>query len=362
VAKGLTVGVELENGRKSLNLNPFEFAGGFNPLTGKRVTETSNIAGHTGGAINNYVEFKNRMAPFMAMVEAGMDPAEAARRVEKIQFNYQNMSRWEKRWAKKILPFYGFMRKNAEAQLGMLLTNPGGRSAQTIRGINDARDSDGSYVPKYLAESFATKLPGFLQGPDPKSSRFLSLSGLTPTEEFANRLVFNANGTPDVHRTFEKMVGNLSAPIQAAFELQTGRQAWSGRKLSDLYEEPTGNPNANYWFSKTPYAAAYQMFTGNPLVDERKSWWQTAANYALGGAKVTDIDPVKQRLLEIRDITEAKLGNDPDIGTYTGVYAQDLKKLVERAQKGDGDALKKLQVYYATRQELRKMKSEKQSQ
>lgn len=270
------------------------------------------------------------------------------------------MSHWEKRWAKKIIPFYGFMRKNAEAQLGMLLENPGGRSAQMIRGINDVRESDESYVPKYLAESFATKLPGFLQGPDPKSSRFLSLSGLTPVEETFNRVVMNANGTPDIHRTFEKAVGNLSAPLQAAFELQSGRQAWSGRKLSDLYEEPTGNPSANYWFSKTPYAAAYQMFTGNPLVDERKSWWQTAANYALGGAKITDIDPVKQRLLEIRDITEAKLGADPDIGTYTGVYAQDLKKLVERAQRGDGDALKKLQVYYATRQELRKMKKQPQ--
>jgi 2-oxo-4-hydroxy-4-carboxy--5-ureidoimidazoline (OHCU) decarboxylase len=329
------------------------------PVTGAEkwtAPETTNAWFQSGSNANNYVEWMNRVGPYIALRQAGWSPAMAARKVRQVQFDYRELSEIERRVFKRVMPFYSYMRKNLERQAKLLLANPGGRTAQMIRLENKAaREGKGEdgYVPKYLAESFAVRLPGGTE----RDQKFFSQSGLLPFEEAFNRFAFDDGLMPlNLQRTGEKFLAQAHPAIQAPLEYIAGKQFWSGRSLDDLYQTPTGDQDINLMLSKLPTSRL--MGTVGGVFDDRKSIAEKAFNLAIGGAKITDVDPVKQRALETRDILEQTLASDPDIAKYTGLYANDLKALVERYNAGDQEAAKMLKLYQDIAAELRAMKKE----
>lgn len=372
-AKQLFMGGKRADGSTAVDLNPFGIKGGIDPLGRKgrmdqvdgfgkpvkgadRMTapETTNAVYQAGSNANDYVEWMNRVGPYIALRRAGWSPALAARKVRQVQFDYRELAPIERKVFKRIIPFYSFMRKNLEQQTRLLMSNPGGRTAQAIRVENNAaREGKGKdgYVPKYLAESFAVRLPG---GND-RDAKFFSQSGLLPFEEAFNRFSFDDGLNPlNVRRTGEKFLAQTHPVIQGPLEFVTGKQFWSGRKLDDLYQTPTSDQDVNLLMSKMPTSRLVNTIGG--LLDSRKSLAEKAFNLAVGGAKVTDIDPVKQRALETRDILEMSLAADPDIAEYTGLYANDIASLVERYNNGDQEAARMLKLYQDIAKELRAIK------
>lgn len=360
-----------ELGETATDLNPFGTRGGFDPLgasTRKTSVDkfgrpvkgadlytaptTTNAIYKAGSNANDYVEWMNRVAPYIAMRKAGWSPAMAARKVRQVQFDYREMSTFEQRVAKKLVPFYSYTRKNLEQQVRLLMENPGGRTAQTIRAekvANQEAQGKHSYVPKYLAESFAVRLPGGTE----QDAQFFSQSGLLPAEEAFNRFAFNDRGL-NMKRTAEKFLAQIHPMIQGPAEWIAGRQFWSGRNLNDLYQTPTTDQDVNLLLSKMP--ASRLAGTVGGLLDNRKSIPQRAFNFAVGGAKVTDVNIEKQRALELRDILEKELQKDPDIAAYTGLYAKDIQNLVDRYNAGDQESARQLKMYMDLKAELMSMK------
>jgi hypothetical protein len=321
---------------------------------------TTNAWYKAGTNANDYVEWMNRVGPYIALRKAGWSPAMAARKVKQVQFDYKQLSPLEKKYARRLIPFYSFMRKNLEQQTRLLMENPGGRTAQVIRAENNLRregKSNGGHVPRYLAESFAVRLPGdSVDG----TAQFFSQSGLLPADEAFNRFQFDDSGLPlNLTRTGEKFLAQSHPVIQGVGERIAGKQFWSGRNLDDLYQEPTSDQDINFWVSKTPLSRAQSTVGG--LFDDRKSVAQKLFNLTIGGAKITDVNMEKQRALETRDILERELGADPDIGKYTGLYANDMAGLIERYKAGDVEAAKKLKLYMAMKEELKQIKKTEKS-
>lgn len=375
--KELVVGGKRADGATKVDLNPTGISGGFDPIGapsrstdldafGKPLEgiakytapETTNAVYQAGSNANNYVEWMNRVGPYIALRKKGWSPAMAARKVKQVQFDYRELSPIEKKIFKRVVPFYSFARKNLEQQIKLLLSNPGGRTAQSIRLENKAakegKGKDG-YVPKYLAESFALRLPGGGE----RDAKFFSQSGLFPHEEAFNRFAFDDGLFPlNAKRTGEKILAQAHPLIQGPAEFISGRQFWSGRNIDDLYQTPTGDQDVNLMLSKLPTSRLVNTVGG--LFDPRKNIAEKAFNLAVGGAKITDVDPVKQRALEMRDILESTLSSDPDIASYTGLYANDLKSLMDRYNAGDQEAAKMLRLYQEIAKELRALKKEPQ--
>jgi hypothetical protein len=360
-------------GDTATDMNIFGAQGGFDPLGARNrrgdvdafgqpkkgidlytAPTTTNAWYKAGGNANNYIEWMNRVGPYVALRKAGWSPAMAARKVRQVQYDYREMSALERKVFKRVIPFYSFARKNIEQQVRLLLQNPGGRTAQTIRAEHIAStegQNKGSYVPKYLAESFAVRLPG---GTDEQAT-FFAQSGLLPHEEAFNRFVFDDQGFPlNMTRSAEKLLAQANPLIQMPAEAIAGKQFWSGRRLDDLYQSPTPDQDVNLLISKSPLSRVIGTAAG--LADDRKSIPMRAFNFLVGGAKFTDVNVEKQRKLELRDILENELGKDQDIAQYTGLYAADIKGLIDRYNAGDQEAAKQLKLYMDLKAELKEIK------
>ncbi|MAH49396.1 hypothetical protein CMI37_26470 [Candidatus Pacearchaeota archaeon] len=66
----------------------------------------ANVAGQTGGKINQGVEWINRVPMYMYLKKKGWDPVAAAMKVEELQFDYSRLAPFERRVMKRLVPFY----------------------------------------------------------------------------------------------------------------------------------------------------------------------------------------------------------------------------------------------------------------
>lgn len=319
---------------------------GAETLTHGTAEESHNVLLKAGEAAYKKVEYYNRVAPYLELRAQGLTAGEAAQRVKMAQFDYADLTNFERSVMKRVIPFYTFSRKNLPYQLRMLIENPGGRTAQTVRAFNDARDEtkDTGFVPRYLAESLAIPIGG-----TPESRRYISVSGTLPIEQALNNFAFT-NNLPDLKRMAQKAGGQLNFMLQQPIESITDTQLWSGRRKSSLYQEPTGSPtlNALLYSGMVPVVPnpTSILSTGGPFLDPRKSLLQAAGSAVVGGVKVTDVNP-NSRLLEARDIIERTLPGEIGVGQFKRLYAKDIGRMT-------GDTPQRMALYNSIAAELQK--------
>ena len=118
-----------------------------------------------GADIGTRTENFNRFGAWLGFLKQGVDPGEAARRVKALQVDYSNLTQFEKKYMKTAFPFYSFTRNIIPYHIQQLIQEPGGKLAQTIRGINRARNP-GDITPDYVAESAAVPLGEGVDGSD----------------------------------------------------------------------------------------------------------------------------------------------------------------------------------------------------
>ena len=81
-----------------------------------------NIAGRLLG---DRIEDHAKTQLFVHMFEKTGDVQKAIERVRKVLFDYGDITYFERHYAKRLMPFYVWMRKNAPLQIEFLLKNPG---------------------------------------------------------------------------------------------------------------------------------------------------------------------------------------------------------------------------------------------
>lgn len=190
----------------------------FNPLDKDNALFT--LGYKAGQTIEDYA----RTLTFLAQLKATGDPIQAARITKLALFDYANLTKFEKEFMRRVVPFYTFTRKNLELQVNTLMTRPGNIAAQ-IRGVQTLGEAFGG-AP--LTEEEIKKLPewaraGYKLVVGRQGSHITLLKTIgTPLEETLSRTSAQAN------------VGLISPLIKTPLEWATGYSFFHGRPISEV--------------------------------------------------------------------------------------------------------------------------------
>jgi hypothetical protein len=321
--------------------------GGFNPFNLGSDVKKANVALESGGKLYGLVEYVNRASYYEALRKAGHSPSEALHYVNRSQFNYSKSSPWERSVAKKLVPFYSWVRNNLPLQLTRIVERPlGGVTGVTLKATKDLSSGDSEFTPDFLREGLGIKLPGGT----PQATAFLKQAGL-PIEDL-NRVVFR-DGLPDPVRTAQKTMAMMSPLLLAPIEGATNTQMYTGRKLSDL-QSVTGIPTLDSIIHYSPASAlASEAYSA---IDPRKSWDQRLLN-AMTGLKVGTYDAEKMKLRALQQAQQEVLTDNPKIGEMSLPYIKPQYK----GQEGSADTEAQMKVLNRLNRSLRSLKKRRES-
>lgn len=266
-----------------------------------------NIAMAGGEKMYAVVEFANRAAPYNVLRRKGFTPAQAYRKVMRMQFDYGELSEIERRVGAAVIPFWTWTRKNIPYQLAKILERPGGRTAQTLRAFSQPSD-EGEYRPAWLREGLAIPAGG-----TPEEKHYLMQGGL-PIEDL-NKFVWKGGAAPST-RTLSKFGSMLHPWIQAPVEQFAGKQLFSDRDLKDL-RPLTGVSALDSALHYSPASRA--VSTGRKLTDLRKPPGQIAANLATG-LRFTTQDAQAAMLRDLREFYMGQLEENVAAREFTVPY------------------------------------------
>ena len=189
-----------------------------NPLS------ADNLLFKGGFKIGQTIEDYSRTMLFISHLKKVGDPIEAARTTKLALFDYSNLTKFEKAFMRRIVPFYSFSRKNLELQINTLLESPG-RISQQIRAVQSLGDY---FNADDLTDEELAKLPSWAQKgynvvTKREGSHITLLRNLgTPLEELFNRSDPQEN------------LGVISPLIKAPIEFMSGYSFFHGRPISEV--------------------------------------------------------------------------------------------------------------------------------
>jgi hypothetical protein len=185
--------------------------GTFNPLNDEKFLLYKGVRGLQGG-----FEEMSRFINVATHLQNGDDMATAIHKTTEALFDYSELTDFEEKWMKRIIPFYTFMRKNMPLQLQNIADNPA-RYSRLYNGYEKANDTfnsekDQKLRPKYLDNALAVGNNKFLNLPNP------------------------VNDLEKLINPYELTQG-LNPMIKTPLELLTNTRLYSGGKVSQ-YNDP----------------------------------------------------------------------------------------------------------------------------
>jgi hypothetical protein len=297
-------------------------------FTGKKPPEKTTFAPLAAGEdVNAWAELMNRGAPFWALLQQGVEPGEAARRVMEAQVAYQPRfyTKTEQQVLGRLFQFFKYTKGQVPFVLKLLAEKPGGKLAQILRGINSFRGED-ELTPDYIQET--TSIP--LGEQEDGTQRYLTGLGLN----FEDPLSF---ATPSLQGIGMEAMSRTSLPIKGFLEGVTGTSFFQraphggGRLLEDMdpaigrllanigqgtglrdenNKAPVRYPGSGlveHLVSNSPLSMPVNM--ARTLTDPRKGP-VAKASQTLTGLRISDISPATQDKV-LRDrigLIEKRLG------------------------------------------------------
>lgn len=157
----------------------------------------------------------------------------AAQRVRKFNIDYGNLTPFEQRVLRRIVPFYTWMRKNTPLQIENFLMRPGKQAIapkginalKTILGNNDPEDTeiDGlNYLPDYMRQAFSVALTGEGEG---RNGIYWNPNSLFPVMGLDN--VFGSGSPRDI---VQGQLAGLHPGIQIPIQQITDYNFFTGRQ------------------------------------------------------------------------------------------------------------------------------------
>lgn len=186
----------------------------------------------TGADMTQRVEWSNRISAYLGWRRQGVQPMEAAARVRAAHFDYSDLSTFEKRIMKRLIPFYTFTRKNLPLQFRLLAEQPGGFAAQTVK-MARSQQKDAGWSPSWIQEGVGIGLGRDAQG----NVNFVTGLGL-PIEDALSVIGvgpgwFGGQGF-SFSQTLQNMAARANPLIKYPLEQYLGIDLFTGRKLEDI--------------------------------------------------------------------------------------------------------------------------------
>lgn len=216
--------------RSVLGQRPAGYVGPPPPKVAERIK--LGVLGHNGYIENgfrvgSYVDDRIRMAHVIQELRQGHPIYDAITTMKKYQFDYHQLSPFEKTWMKELIPFYAWSRKNIPFQLEMLVRRPdrAARFNGFLQGWQgwDA-NPDEAFMSKWMQQNFPVRTRKNKQGQteyllfknwlpmadinDLFHMQDWALTGLTPYAKIPLEQIANTNFLTD------RKIDNMNARVR----------------------------------------------------------------------------------------------------------------------------------------------------
>jgi hypothetical protein len=171
--------------------------------------------------LGDFIEMNQKATAMVVALKQNKTIPEAIKLAEEAGFNYQKLTKFESKIMRRLIPFYSFMRKNAELQLKTLAKHP-------ERILNQAKLANllsNSFGQKVTEEDLQGVPPWALQGLGfkIKDNKYVSSLGL-PLEEFFSR----------VNNPIMSTLSSLNPLVKYPLESKLGYDFFRQKKIIDL--------------------------------------------------------------------------------------------------------------------------------
>ena len=189
--------------------------------------------------VGDYVENSQKFALYMNQVRKGQNMTSSSRHVKEFMFDYTDLSDTERRWFKRLLPFYTWSRKNIPLQLKELIKQPG--KASTIQKIERTIEPENAaeikeYLPEYLKDGHPIVLPFKNKKGD---NYVMNLEGLLPVYDLTNVANFNFKTIFDMVNPLLKTPAEIGMNKNFFYDSQIKMMATEDTNLlMDLFDVP----------------------------------------------------------------------------------------------------------------------------
>jgi hypothetical protein len=177
-----------------------------------------------GRNIGTLIEEQARVTNFVTNLRATGDVMHAAQRTKQFLFDYSNLTRFEKEFLRRVIPFYTFTRKNLELQAKTLAATPGRIAAEltTIGNIGEAMSG------QQLTEEERAALPDWIK----------TGMGILASKKGSTVTILQGLGTP-IEQPFQALqpnvlLGSVSPLLRVPVEQMSGYSFFQGKLLSDV--------------------------------------------------------------------------------------------------------------------------------
>ena len=301
-----------------------------------------------GRTIGELTENMVRGGGFIALLKQGYSPAEAARKIKLAQVDYSALSVAERKYFKRVIPFYTYTRRQIPFIVETIMRDLDGPMVQGIRAAGRIqRDSNrDDIVPEYISQTVGIPLPGAAEG----QQRYLTgLGGILGGVEDVTSLFRPGRGALDTAgRTLRGIASRAHPAVQPLLELVSGRSMFSGRELTELSPTPTARLLGQLTGSDEPVGTS--VFTPErEVILQRLPAYGRLVSTARGlsdwprrpivgeegfspvnllarvlpsttGMRISDVDLDRQQNRLLQDIIEQHLKTHPDSRQFEHMY------------------------------------------
>ena len=180
---------------------------------------------------NSWAEDMIRIGVGMDTMRHGGNIDQALNRIAKTQFDYDELTSFERTWMRRFIPFYTWTRKNVPYQLQQLGKNPAkyNRLLAAKRNLELGTEGEGT-VPDYYLEPFGIRMPFKYKGAQVYSAPDFPFQDLFRYDPFRE-------GAGGWKETMYKGMGMTSPIIKTPLEVVFGKQIFTGIPFSGRYQK-----------------------------------------------------------------------------------------------------------------------------
>lgn len=195
-----------------------------NDIGTKFTDKLKNLKG--SGDLAESVEVTDKLAVFIDARMRGMGATEAMNKVRASLFDYGQLTDFEARYLKPVMAFYTWNKKNLEALITTLASDPKKVGVfddvfTSLQAFSDENNVDmNEILPDYLQGAYQIRFGG--------GKSVGAIYGFGTNLEAVNSIIGR-----DLKGTGENMISNLAPIPRMPLELATGFNAFKGQKIED---------------------------------------------------------------------------------------------------------------------------------
>jgi len=181
-------------------------------------------------SLNSWIEDIVRLGVGMDTMRWGGNVDDALKRIAKSQFDYDELTQFERRWMRRFFPFYTWTRKNVPYQLDQLARNPA-KFNKILAGKRNLEmgTKEEDIVPDYFLEPFGVRTPFKYKGATVYSAPDFPFQDLARYDPFDREGGGLKEGAQNV---MSMLTPILKAPLETAF----GKQMYNGVPFTGRFQ------------------------------------------------------------------------------------------------------------------------------